>query len=142
LPNPPHIFCDEGQQVIHLERFGEKIIGTGLPGHLSRVFMGGEHDDRQTMRGFLAFVLPANRSPICARESDIQEQQIRQRLGHLLRSVSIAVDFHLIPRVREHLVQHLPNAWIIVGDEDSFRHAALLLLAAASQLRAVMRKGR
>jgi hypothetical protein len=36
----PQIFCDECQQVPHLERFCEKIIGTGIPGHILRVFMG------------------------------------------------------------------------------------------------------
>ena len=87
----PHIFCGQSQQVLPLERFREKIIGTSFPDQLSRVFMGREHDDRKTMRGFLAFELPENRSPIRAGEPDIQEQQIRERLGHLLHGVSIPV---------------------------------------------------
>lgn len=34
------VCCDEGQEVLHLERLREKIIGTGLSGHPLRVSMG------------------------------------------------------------------------------------------------------
>jgi hypothetical protein len=108
-----------------------------------RVFMCGEQDDRKVTGGLLAFELPTNHLSVYAGEPDIQQQQIRQWLSHLLHHAPIHLNLYRIPRVREHLPQHVSYSWIIIiGDEDSFTHAALSLLFVAGQVLIVVRMGR
>jgi hypothetical protein len=43
--------------------------------------------------------------------------------------VSIFLDFHIVSCLFEQQLQHVSDPWIVIDDEYSFRHAALLLLA-------------
>jgi hypothetical protein len=74
------IVCDQCQHFLHLEGFGEKIIGTSILRHALCPFLGREENNRNVAGGRLSFEVLTNGSPICAREPDIQEQQIRERL--------------------------------------------------------------
>jgi len=124
----PQILCDQRQQVLHLERFREKAIGTRVLRHLLHVFMSRQKNNGNVLRGFLTFEMPTNPSPIGAGESDIQQQQIRERPLHLLHRVPIHLEFHCIPRLFEHQQQDIPDGWIILDDQYVFRNGPCLLL--------------
>lgn len=104
--------------------------------------MGREEDDRKCAGRFLAFEIPTNGPTIRARESDIQEEQVGERTLHLLHSRSIALNFHVVPCLFEHQLQHVPDPWIVFGDEYSFRHAALFLLFEPGWVRTEVRTER
>ena len=84
--------------------------------------IGGDKNDRDVLRGLVAFQLAAGFQPVEARHIDIQEKQVH-RFGRDARQrlLTIGSEHQFVAKGREPLAQYFTVPRVVVHDQDPFR---------------------